>query len=121
MTKIMPQELDVWYLIPAIRRELTRIFTKEKGLSQKEASVLLGLTESAISQYLKFKRAEEVKFSQKEKTEIRKVAEKIVNDRKNSTKYVYNLSLKLRKAKCLCGLHKRHDSGVPINCNVCRN
>lgn len=115
----MPQELDVWYLIPAIRRELAIIFTKEKKLSQKETAIILGLTESAISQYLKSKRAEELKFSLKNKEEIRKTAEKIISDKKNSIRYLYELSIKLRSSKCLCNLHREHDKDVSIYCNIC--
>lgn len=119
MKKIMPQELDVWYLIPAIRRELAIIFTKEKKLSQKKVATILGLTESAISQYLKSKRAEELKFSAKDKEEIRKTADKMLTDESNSTKYLYELSIKLRSSGCLCNLHRKHDKDVSIYCDIC--
>ena len=81
--KLMPQELEVWYLLPALRKELARIFIKDYNLSQKKISQLFGITESAISQYQKLKRANELKFSRTEKEEIKKTASKILKDEKD--------------------------------------
>src|SRR3989344_8744526 len=80
MQETMPQEIEVRYILPAIRRELARIFIKEHKLNQKDAAKLLGLTEAAISQYRHSKRATEVVFSENVKIEIRKSADKIVKD-----------------------------------------
>ena len=71
MQETMPQEIEVRYILPAIRRELARIFIQEHNLSQKEAANVLGLTEAAISQYLHYKRAKEVVFSDIIVNEIR--------------------------------------------------
>ena len=62
MSKVMPQEIEVWYLIPALRREFTRIFIKDYGLTQKQTADILGITEAAISQYLRLKIANQIKF-----------------------------------------------------------
>jgi predicted transcriptional regulator len=119
MKKIMPQELDVWYLLPAIRKELVLGFIKDYKLSQREAADIIGVTESAVSQYLKSKRASELKFSEGAKEEIKKAAGKIIKDRKNLAKYVYALSMKLRNMKCLCKVHRAHDKSVACDCNLC--
>lgn len=119
MKKIMPQELDVWYLLPAIRKELVRVFIKENGISQKEAAEIIGVTGAAVSQYLKSKRASEIKFSEEAKKEIRKTGEKILKDRENIARHIYTLSMKLRNMKCLCKIHKSQDKSVPVNCDLC--
>ncbi|MFA5993017.1 MAG: winged helix-turn-helix transcriptional regulator [Candidatus Pacearchaeota archaeon] len=119
MTKIMPQELDVWYLLPAIRRELAQVFIKDCKISQKEIAEILGLTESAISQYVQSKRANELKFSPTEKIIIKKTAEKILKDKKNVRSYIYHLSQILRKSKCLCKIHKKYEKNLSCDCNVC--
>ena len=62
----LPQELEIWYLIPALRRELTKIFISDFKLSQKKISEILGITESAVSQYQNSKRAQDLKFAKKE-------------------------------------------------------
>jgi predicted transcriptional regulator len=64
-TWMMPQEVEVWYVLPAIRRELakvmkTKLVTRknEDGemvdhkITQKEIARMLGVTEPAITQYL---------------------------------------------------------------------
>ena len=66
----MPQEIEVRYIIPAIRRELASLLIKEHYKTQKEAAKILGLTEAAISQYQHSKRAKEVVFSDSVKNEI---------------------------------------------------
>jgi len=55
-----PQEVEVWYVIPAIKRELSKSMMKDNGLSQKNVATLLGVTEAAVSQYINSKRANEV-------------------------------------------------------------
>jgi predicted transcriptional regulator len=52
-----PCEHMLWNGIPAIRKELAEILIKEFGLSQRETAEILGLTPSAICQYLSHKRA----------------------------------------------------------------
>ena len=115
----MPQEIEVWYLIPALRRELARIFIEKYDLSQKKAAEILGITESAISQYFSSKRGSEVKFSKKEMTEIEKTAGEIIKNNKNIVKSIYDLCIKFRENKTICDLHKDQDKTIPKNCNVC--
>lgn len=50
-----PCELIVWYVLPTIRYELTKELLR-LGLSQKEVSESLGITQAAVSQYVKEKR-----------------------------------------------------------------
>ena len=115
----LPQELEIWYLIPALRRELTKIFISHFKLSQKQISEILGVTESAISQYKKFKRAQDLKFSKEEIEKIRKFAKKIILDKKHSKEYFFKLCLELRGTKSLCELHKKQDKNVSKNCDLC--
>ncbi|MBS3071304.1 helix-turn-helix domain-containing protein [Candidatus Pacearchaeota archaeon] len=119
MTKVMPQEIEVWYLIPALRRELARIFLVKYGLNQKKAAEILGITESAISQYLNSKRGNEIKFAKNEVKQIEKGAEKIMKDEKSALKVVYNLCLLFRESKVICSIHKKHDKKIPKDCDVC--
>jgi uncharacterized protein len=53
----LPQEIEVWYVIPAVRRELARILTSKHGLSYEKTGNVLGISKAAISQYQKNKRA----------------------------------------------------------------
>ena len=73
----LPQEIEVWYVIPAIRREFAKALVK-KGLKQREVARMLGVTDAAVSQYFSSKRGSEVKFNQEIKKEIRTSVEKVM-------------------------------------------
>ncbi len=114
----LPQELEIWYLIPALRRELAKIFLSEFKLNQKKVSKILGITESAVSQYLSSKRGNELKFSKKELYEIKKTAQKMMKSKKTNEEF-YKLCMKLRGAESLCNLHRKHDKSISKKCNLC--
>ncbi len=115
----MPQEIEVWYLIPALRKELAKIFVEENGLSQKKAASILGITDAAISQYLSSKRGSEVKFSKDEIAKIKKTAKEIIKNEGDVMKKIYQLSVSLRGSKAICGIHMSQDKGVEKGCDIC--
>lgn len=117
--KVMPQEIEVWYLIPALRRELAKIFIRDYNLTQKESAKIIGITESAISQYLKAKRGNEIKFSKKEISEIRKSADRMIKDNDNIMKELYDLCVKFRESKVICNLHRSKDKSISKDCTAC--
>jgi len=119
MTRAMPQEIEVWYLLPALRRELAKVFIKDHKLSQKEAAGLLGITEAAVSQYIKSKRGKEMKFSKQELAPIKEAARKILKDRKNVMKHIYDLCRDFRGSETICGMHRKHDDRIPEKCRIC--
>lgn len=110
------QEITVWYVLPAIRRELTKCFL-DAGLKQKQAAKLLKVTESAISQYLKSKRAQKIKFTMDIQEEIKKSAQKII---KNKSCVVGEIQLILdyiEKTDFLLEIHKKYNEV----CAICRS
>ncbi|MEM4260246.1 MAG: helix-turn-helix domain-containing protein [Candidatus Woesearchaeota archaeon] len=116
----MPQEIEVWYVFPALRRELARAL-KEKGLSQSEIAKKLSITESAVSQYLNNKRGKGFIFPKKILSLINKTANNIIkgkNKNKNAIDELYILSSFIRKEKVLCRVHRKY-SAVPKNCSIC--
>lgn len=113
---VLPQELEIWYLIPAIRKSLAKDLIKE-GLSQREAAKKLGVTEAAISQYLKGKRAENIRFGEKIELEIKNSAEKILKGG-SSVREIQLICRECRKSMVLCRIHKKHGH-VSAECNVC--
>lgn len=115
----MPQEIEVWYLIPALRKELSRIFIKDYNLTQKKAAELLGISEAAVSQYVKEKRAKDIKFAKSELEIIKKTAGKIVKDKNNSMKYLYEACVTFRGSNTVCNLHRKYNKDIPAKCNIC--
>jgi len=115
----MPQEIEVWYLVPALRRELAKTLIKQYRFSQKDVANVLDLTPAAVSQYLSSKRGKDINFLKCEKEKINNVAKKISTNPENGTKYLYNLCVLLRKSNIICRLHRKHDKTVSKKCDIC--
>ena len=121
MQETMPQEIEVRYILPAIRRELARIFIQEHKRSQKEAANILGLTEAAVSQYQHSKRAKEVVFSDAIVDEIRTSANRILAEKNNKQRLIaemYRISNLTTVRHILCDLHRSQSKELE-SCNVC--
>ena len=114
----MPQEIEVWYTIPALRRALAKALLDQE-LSQKRIAGVMGITEAAVSQYLHSKRASEVVFSKKIEVEIKKSAKLIAQDPKKMMQEMMRLT-RIEDVKLVtCKLHKNHDQNLPSNCETC--
>jgi len=111
-----PQEVEVLYMLPAIRKELA-LAMKKLNLTQKEIAKLLGVRESTISHYINEKRATKVEFSNKLKQEIKKSAEKIhtLHDSITETQRILDLA---RISKVTCDIHKQM-AELPSKCELC--
>src|SRR3989344_1695503 len=111
-----PQEIEVWYILPAIRRELV-VVLKERGTSQKKIAEVVGIAQSAVSQYLTGKRGGEVVFPKEVKDFIRKCADKI-KDTKTAYQQIQSISDYIRKSKALCKIHAALEGGLN-SCDIC--
>lgn len=113
---IQPQEIEVFYILPAIRRELT-IAMKDLGFTQKRIAKLLGVTEPAISQYLSKKRAVNINFSKEMQEKIKESAQKI-EDHFSLIEQTQALMRIAHNEKTKCGIC--YDlTGKPKECNIC--
>ena len=115
----MPQEIEVWYIIPAIRRELTKSMIDDYNLTQKQVAENMGLTEAAVSQYLSSKRAKEVIFSEAILDEIKKSAKKIVEDNIMLIPEMLRICNLTAVKQVMCDIHKKQDVNLPDNCDIC--
>ena len=111
-----PQEIEVWYVLPAIRRKLA-FAMKEQGKSQKEIAKLLDITEAAVSQYLHKKRAKECKLSRTVLTLIKKSAANI-SSKKDAMEHVQKILNLANEEKLICRIHKSQNSKLKT-CEVC--
>ena len=121
MDDCLPQEIEVRYIIPAIRGKLAHILVEEKGVSQKQASKILGLTEAAISQYINGKRGTEVMFSESVVEEIRKSAGRVVGLKTNKGEIVaeiYRICHLTNVKHIMCDMHRKQSKGLD-DCTIC--
>lgn len=106
MKGYMPQQVEVWYIIPAIRKEFAKAMIA-KGMTQKATAETLGVTEAAISQYIKNKRAkEEINFGKDIEKKIEESIELIIQgaDVLGETKKICDLA---RKNGVVCTISKK--------------
>ena len=112
----MPQELEVWYVLPAIRSQLAKALLK-KGLSQTEIAKKIGVTRGAVSHYITQKRANELKFNQKINKAIEKSAA-VIAAKGNFIAETQKICELVKKEIGLCKISK--DLGfAPQDCREC--
>ncbi|MFW9769538.1 MAG: transcriptional regulator [Candidatus Thorarchaeota archaeon] len=148
-TWMMPQEVEVWYVIPAIRRELAKVMKtkvvkradedgemKDHKITQKEIARMLGVTEPAITQYLLRKkgqrsRGDQVDLPKDILMEIDKSADKMIEEyemaRISDDQEIYQVMTKeinriirtMRDAGVMCDIHKEFCAHPQDTCDAC--
>jgi len=113
----LPQELEVWYVIPALRKAFAELMHK-KGLKQKEIAKKLELGKSAVSQYLKSQRGTELKFDKQMFKKIEESVDKILKNKSTVREEIMELCDVIRKEGLLCCFHKSKDKDIK-KCEVC--
>ena len=115
----MPQEVEVWYIIPALRRELAKGMIKNYNLTQKQVAEHMGITEAAVSQYLSSKRAKDVIFSNAVLEEIKTSVKIVVQDEKMLVPEMLRLTKLTAVKQVMCDIHKKQDVKLPEGCDIC--
>jgi predicted transcriptional regulator len=148
-TWMMPQEVEVWYVLPAIRRELAKVMktrviqrVNEDGekvdhkITQKEIARMLGVTEPAITQYLLKKkgrrsRGDQVVIPDKILKEIEKSADEMIAEfekaRVNEDEEIFEVMTSeinriikvMRDEKVMCDIHREFCAHVQDDCDAC--
>lgn len=114
----LPQEIEVWYIIPAIRREFSRILVEKHGLTLEKAGEIIGVTKAAVSQYLKNKRASSFKLPPSVKKEIEKSAGLVAGNKNLAVQEIMRILTLIKKTKCSCGLCKKYNQGIIKICEM---
>jgi len=114
---LLPQEIEVWYIIPGIRKELSSLFVKKYKLTYEKAGNILGISKAAVSQYLSNKRANKTKFPEIVKKEIEKSAKEIIKDNKKALIEIERIIKFIRAKKCSCEVCKKYNPEIIKYCN----
>ncbi len=118
MASTMPQEIEVWYIIPAIRRDMSKIMYK-KGMKQTEIATILGVTKSAVSQYISSKRASDIEFNDEIMKEINRSVELITNKDSSAFREIQNICKTITDTSFICQIRKKLDNEPLPECNDC--
>jgi hypothetical protein len=115
----LPCELIVWYVIPTIRAELAKELVR-MGMSQKDVSERMGITQSAVSQYIKEKRGKGIPINREVRKGIKTLARQITTDKspKETIPGICMVCALVKSSGSLCGLHRQEDPGLD-GCDVC--
>lgn len=114
----MPQEIEVWYVLPATRKEFALEMVRS-GLKQKKVADMLGVTEAAVSQYLSSKRAKEIDLDPQIKIEIKKSVKNILGKKANIIEEIQRILKIIKERGLLCEIHRKHHGCLPEKCSVC--
>lgn len=115
---VHPQEVEVFYLLPAIRRDIA-ISLKESGMDQKQIAKVLGVSEPSVSHYFNLKRATDVEFNEEIKNEIKK-ASKSIKTSEDVVKETQKILKLISSEKEICKVcHEVNKDAVAKTCNVC--
>mgnify|MGYP000058197231 CR=1 FL=1 len=112
----LPQEIEVWYIIPAIRRELSKDLIKRHKVTYEKTGRLLGITKAAVSQYLSNKRARKIKLHPKAEKEIIRSAQRIIENKSNAVIEIQKILKFIRKKKLHCEVCGNVIDGKLHNC-----
>jgi len=113
---LLPQEIEVWYVIPAVRREFSRILTEKHKMTFEKAGEILGITKAAVSQYLSNKRAGKMTLCKEVKSEIKRSAEIIVKNNDLAVNEIERILKFVKKKGYVCDICKKYNKGVLPKC-----
>ena len=113
---LLPQEIEVWYIIPAVRKELARLLTGKYELSYEKAGAILGVSKAAVSQYLSNKRANKIKLTLEVKREVARSAKLIAEKPRLALGEVQRILKFMKEHKCSCEVCKKYNRDVVNFC-----
>ena len=119
----IPCELVVWYVLPMIRREVSKELVYTHGMTQAEVARRFGVTDAAISQYLKKKRGdnsiiEESDLYPKFMEEIKVSAKLIAEDQSDFSVEMCRLCGVVKHIGLLAIIYEAQTGSAPPKC-VC--
>jgi len=121
---LLPAEIETRASVPAIRALVARKLVKEHHMNQQEIAKALGLTQVAVSNYLRGRRG--AGFSEDDLASIDGIITQIctmlvsgATNPKIISKFDEACQA-IRHSRLLCGIHKQLDPNLDVeSCHVC--
>lgn len=92
----LPQEIETWYIIPALRKEISLCLIRDFKISYDKAGKILGISKAAISQYSKGKRAAKIKLPKKLEPMLKNSCKKMINEKANAVEEIEKMIFLIR-------------------------
>ena len=124
---LLPCEVAVKSLVPAIRSAIARELTQSYGLKQKDVAILLGVTQTAVSKYTRHVRGVVLKFEDVEEVQptLKEITVSLANGRMSKYELVAKLCVAceiVRRRGLMCELCRRSDPSIDVQqCFVCHS
>ena len=114
----IPCEIVVWYVLPMIRREVSKELVYTHGMTQAEVARRFGVTDAAISQYLKKKRGgnslvDDSPLYPQFQEEVRVSAAKIAEEKSDFSTEMCRLCCVVKKTGLLALIYKAQTGSFP--------
>ena len=116
---LFPQEFDVWYILPAIRKKLA-LKLIERGMLQKEIAQILQISEATITHYKKKQRVKEDLLGN-EVNEL--IEEAVINITKNNNllvSEVLKINDKIKEQGLFCKIYQDKSELKLLPCVSCK-
>lgn len=102
----LPQEIEVWYVIPALRSWISRCLIEDFNASYEKIGNILGVSRAAISQYVKGKRAAKIKLPDEMASKIMSTCKTLIKDETKAVEEIEKLLQHIRSKQIafkVCG------------------
>ena len=126
---LLPSEIESKLLIPAVRAILSKELVIEKGLKEEEVARMLGITQAAVSNYLRGTRGDNELISKlMSLSEIMSMIKEIGNDRSTNRAYTAKTLSKfiglcnyMRYSLIICDAHHSLERNIDEKvCEQCK-
>ena len=126
---LLPSEIEAKSLIPAVRAILARKLIREYALKEEDVAKVLGITQAAVSNYVRGTRGDLGLISKLESVnEIMRMVDDIARDLSNNKAYTPSTLAKfvglcnyMRYTLIICDVHHSMESNIDEQiCEQCR-
>ena len=121
---LLPAEIETKTSVPALRALVAKRLIKEYNFSQKDTAKLIGVTQAAISNYLRGTRGNLTSLGDDERiqTIVAEITTMMIEKHELSdiiSKFNEACSI-IRSNRMLCDIHKKLEPSLDVdNCHVC--
>jgi predicted transcriptional regulator len=116
----LPCEVAIWYVLPVVRSELAKELA-DAGMAQRRIALFLGISEAAVSQYIKGKRGKGMKLGPKALRQTKKLADELLRGKLTEEQVARGLCkicMVAKSEEAACRIHK-DKFGAPEGCQLC--